>query len=65
MKRLTGLLFVAGLFVFAAVILILERPTGSLQGRIVGEDGRPIAGAQVSLDDYPVARKARSDAEGR
>ncbi|MDL1871494.1 hypothetical protein FBR05_04750 [Deltaproteobacteria bacterium PRO3] len=64
MKRLTGLLFVAGLFVFAAVILILERPTGSLQGRIVGEDGRPIAGAQVSLDDYPVARKARSDAEG-
>lgn len=65
MKRLSGLLFLAGLFVFAALILILEKPTGSLQGRVVGEDGSSLAGAQVSLDAWPVARKVSSDSAGQ
>ncbi|MFO1463331.1 MAG: MG2 domain-containing protein [bacterium] len=65
MKRLSGLLFLAGLFVFAALVLILEKPTGSMKGVVVGEDGRLLAGAVINLDAYPVSRKAVSDAEGQ
>ena len=64
MKRLSGLLFLAGLAVFAGLILLLERPTGTVTGRIFAEGGGPLAGATVTLDEYPVARKAVSDAEG-
>ncbi|HEX5034580.1 MAG TPA: carboxypeptidase regulatory-like domain-containing protein, partial [bacterium] len=64
MKRLSGLLFLAGLAVFAGLILLLERPTGTVTGRIFAEGGGPLAGATITLDEYPVARKAVSDAEG-
>src|SRR5262245_47137682 len=64
MKRLAGLAFLAGLFVFAALAILLEKPTGSFKGKVVGEDGRVLSDAQVSLDAYPVNRKVRTDEQG-
>lgn len=64
MKRLSGLLFLLGLAVFAGLILLLERPTGTVTGQIFAANGGPLAGATVTLDEYPVARKAISDEKG-
>lgn len=64
MKRLSGLLFLLGLAVFAGLILLLEKPTGTVTGQVFAVNGAPLAGATVTLDEYPVARKAISDEKG-
>src|SRR5215831_421242 len=63
-KVSSALWLLLAVFGLAAVILILEKPTGTAKGLIVGEDGHPLANAQISFDAYPVVRKARSDGQG-
>jgi uncharacterized protein YfaS (alpha-2-macroglobulin family) len=64
-KSYYGIAALALLFGIAALLLHLERPTGSLQGRVVGPDGKPIVGATVSLDAYPHNYDVKTDENGK
>lgn len=63
-KIASGIIALALLFGLAALLIRLEKPTGSVEGRVLGPDGAPIAGANVSLDAYPYNYDLRTDAQG-
>ncbi len=51
-------------------VIVLQKPAASLSGRVIGADGRPLAGARVQLviqpaDHYFHPDAARTDAGGR
>ncbi len=64
LKSLPALFALLGLFVLAGLMVYLEKPTGSLDGRLFNEAGKPIAGAQVSVDAYPINFQTRTDVNG-
>lgn len=63
-KTLFGVFFLSLIFISAAFIILLERPTGNLQGQVLNEFQQPIAHARVSLDNYPVYKKAFTNDKG-
>ncbi len=63
-KSLFGVLSITLLFLFAAIIILLEKPTGTLQGVVYNELHQPISHAKISLDGYPYYRKAFTNEKG-
>jgi len=63
-KTLVGVLFLTLVFVSAALLILLEKPTGTLRGVVLNEFRQPLAHARVSLDNYPVYKKAYTNEKG-
>lgn len=47
--------------------IVMERATGSIAGRVLTADGKPVAGAYVSVYDEAlvISRQTKTDAQGR
>lgn len=63
-KTLFGVFFLSILFISAALIILLEKPTGTLQGIILNEFNQPISHASVGIDAYPINKKSYTNAKG-
>ncbi|HCU25357.1 MAG TPA: hypothetical protein DF383_10080 [Deltaproteobacteria bacterium] len=64
-KSLLAVYCFALLFAVAALLVFLEPPTGSMQGRVLDEQGKPLEGVQVTFEAYPLSRKLKTDKDGR
>src|SRR4029450_7955288 len=64
-KIVFGIAFLFVLFSLSALLIYLEKPTGSLKGIIQTETGAPISGARIEIDAYPRSRRAFSDVQGK
>ena len=66
-RQLWGIIFIALMNLAASLAAEETSPKGSLTGRVVGPDGKPVSGALVWADsdkNKPLA-EARTDVEGR
>ncbi len=63
-KSLWGTLFLFLIFVLTSFLILLEKPTGTLQGLVLNEFKQPIDHARVSIDAYPHNKKAFTNAKG-
>ncbi len=63
-KTLFHLSLFSFLFILIALLLFLEKPSGSIRGVIQTTDGKPIPKANISADAYPIVKKVRSSTDG-
>ncbi len=63
-KTLAGFILLVVAFIFAALILFLEKPTGSLKGVVWGPEGKPLSGTRVSVDAWPLERSTTTETDG-
>jgi len=59
-----ALISIVVLALLGGLLVYLEKPTGSLKARIVGEDGQPLPRLKVDVDFYPYNEKITTDAAG-
>lgn len=52
-----GMAILSVCFALAVVLLLLEAPTGILQGVVLDETGKPLGAAKVYLEQYPKFRR--------
>ncbi|MDX1387109.1 MAG: carboxypeptidase-like regulatory domain-containing protein, partial [bacterium] len=64
-KILHPLLLLLSISILAGLLILLERPQGSLAGLVLDEKGKPLTGAQVFVDAYPYKIKGSTDAQGK
>ncbi len=68
MKRsstiLSGLGLILLFFLLGAALVLLERPTGELHGKITDQQGKALVGAVVKVDAYPLRISANTDETG-
>ena len=64
-KNIANIVIMLVIFGMAALLIHLERPTGTVTGMVFNAEGKPLANANVSIDAYPRNFDLKTDAQGK